>query len=163
MAAPDITLATRFNPTGTTKYYWCPSIANKLAPTRAELNGGTNLSPDLYGVSGFTVKSEAVPVPDISNRFVGQIPGRITADDSSITMYMDGAGVDARSLMPQDTAGFVVRLEGGDTAGRKMDVFPVKVMSVSKENLNAEGNAAAGLMFSYSTTSLPAQSVTIPA
>ncbi len=140
-----------------------PTIAVKTAPTRAELNAGTNLSPDLYGVSGFTVKSDAVPTPDISTRFVGQIPGRITADDSSITMYMDPTGVDARTLMPRDTAGFVVRLEGGDVAGRKLDVFPVKVQSVSKENLNAEGTTAAGLMFSYSTTSEPAESVTIPA
>jgi len=163
MPAPDITLATRYNATGTTKYYWVASISNKAAPTRGELNAGTNLSPDLYGVEGFTVQSNSVPTPDISTRFVSQITGRITADESSITMYGDTAGTDARSLMPRDTTGNVVRLEGGDVSGRKMDVFPVKVQSISKENLDAGGEAAVGLKFSFAITSEPAENVTIPA
>lgn len=163
MPAPDVTLATRFNPVGTTKYYWVPTISNKAAPSRAELNAGTNLSADLYAVEGFTVKSTSVDTPDISTLFVSQTTGRITADESSITMYLDAAGADSRTLMPRGTAGFVVRLEGGDVSGRKMDVFPVKVQSVSKANLNAGGDAAAGIMYSYAITSEPAENVTIPA
>lgn len=161
MAAPDITLATRFFPTGTTKYYWVPTIATKSAPSRAELNAGTNLSPDLAAVDGWQVESALIDTPDISTRFVSQIAGRITAPSSSITMYADAAGTDARTLMPRDTTGFIVRLDGGDVAGRKMDVFPVKVTSAPKA-LGTD-DAAGTIQFTYAITSEPAENVTIPA
>jgi hypothetical protein len=64
--------------------------------------------------------------------------------------------------MPQDTAGFIVILYGGDVAGQKMDVWPVTVASVAKQ-ISFQGDAPDTLVFSYSPTAVPASTVTIPA
>ncbi len=68
-----------------------------------------------------------IDTPDMGARFVGKIPGRISADNSSITFYGDRDGQDARTAMPRDATGYMVWLDGGDVAGRKMDVYPCTV------------------------------------
>lgn len=161
MAATPIAAETRYFNPETTKVYWCPSIANKNSPTRSELNAGTDLSSAIADVNGWMVSSEMIDVPDMGSRFVSKIPGRISANDSSITFYMDRAGVDARTVMPRDAEGFIVWLDGGDVAGRKMDVFPVTVSSHGKSR--SVGAEPARLTISYAITSEPAENVTIPA
>jgi hypothetical protein len=161
MPATSITAATRYFPTGTTSYYFCPSIASKAAPTRAEMNAGTRLDVDVNKVDGWQVTSEVIGTPDLATRFTSQIPGRITASDSSLTMYASTDGVDVRGLLPRDTAGFIVRLDAGDTAGRKMDVFPIKVTALSKDM--GTGDEAALITVMFAITSEPAENVTIPA
>lgn len=161
MAAPAITASTRYTSRGTTKIYWVVTIANYLLPTRAELNAGTDLSPQLTDSSGWSVKANQIPTPDLASRFTTSVPGEITAEDSSLTMYASKNGVDARTLMPQDTVGNIVLLYGGDTAGNKMDVWPVTVASVSKQ-ISVDGSKADTLMISYSPSNVPASSVTIP-
>jgi hypothetical protein len=161
MPATPITLATRYFPTGTTKYYWLPSCSDPDNPTRGELNAGTDLSPDLAAVSGWKTTSAQIDTPAIVARFTGKIPGRITADDSSIEMYADLAGTDARTLMPRDTAGFIARLDGGDVAARKMDIFPVTVSATPKDM--GTDDKAATITFEFSITSEPSENVAIPA
>ena len=161
MPATLITPVTRFWPTATTTYSFCPAIANKAAPTRGELNAGTNLSGDIAEVSGFTVSSDLIDVPDLGNRFVSKIPGKIQAADSSIKMYADATGVDVRTLLPRDTAGFIVRFDGGDVAGRKCDIFPIKVSALSKDM--GTGGDGATIEISLAVTSTPAENVTVPA
>lgn len=161
MAAPDIALASRYSNVGTTKVYWVPSISNKAAPTRGELNAGTNLTVDLNACDGWKTTADQIETPDMATRFTSKIPGRISADDSSLTMYMDLGGTDARSLMPVDTNGFVVWMDGGDVTGRKMDVFPVRVASHGKTR-SVEGKDAATIQIMYSITSQPAENIAIP-
>lgn len=161
MAAPAITASVRYTSRGTTKVYWVPAIASYASPTRSELNAGTDLTPQLMDSSGWAVSSEQIDTPDAANRFTSKIPGAITADDSSLTMYASKNGVDARSLMPQDATGYIVLLLGGDTTGNKMDVWPVTVASVAKQ-ISLQGSDADTLLISYSPTSVPAQNVTIP-
>ncbi len=160
MAATPIAAASRFINPGVTKVYWVVSIANKSAPTRSELNAGTDLSGELADVNGWVVSSNQVDTPDMGSRFTSKIPGRITADDSSLSVYESQTTVDARSLMPRDTTGFVVWMDGGDVAGQKMDVFPVKVSSVAKSR--STGDDPGRLTFQYSITSQPAEDVAIP-
>lgn len=162
MAAPAIPASVRYTSRGFTKIYWVPAISNISAPTRSELNVGTDLSPQLMDSSGWTVTSEQIDAPDMATRFTSKIPGSITAEDSSLTLYASKNGVDARSLMPQDTAGYIVILFGGDTAGNKMDVWPVTVASVAK-TISVQGTDPDTLVISYSPSSVPAQNVTIPA
>lgn len=162
MAATPIAASTRYINPETTVIYWCPSIATKTAPTRAELNAGTNLVGENSSSEGWNITSNQVPTPDMGNLFTGSIPGRLTAEDSSLSMYADVGGSDARTLMARNTAGFIVWLDGGDVAGRKMDVFPVRVSSVGKTR-SVEGEEAAMLTIAYSITSSPAENVTIPA
>lgn len=155
-----MTLASRYFATGTTKYVWCTSVANKLAPTRAEINAGTDVSGDIAEVNGWQVTSDLIEVPDINSRFTSKIPGRTSADDSSIKFYADPSGADARTLFPRDTTGFILRMDGGDVTGRKMDVFPVRVSSVPKEMGTGDDAATINVMFAI--TSEPAENVTIP-
>jgi hypothetical protein len=161
MAAPAISASTRYINPGTTKVYWVVSIASKSAPTRLELNAGTDLTSQLQANDGWLVTSDQVEAPDMDTRFTSTIPGRTKAEDSSLTMYADTTGTDARSLMTRDTNGFVVWLDGGDVAGRLMDVFPVRVSSVGKAR-SVDGDDPATIEFQYAITSEPAVDVTIP-
>lgn len=162
MVATAMTPAVRFFPTGTTKYLWLPAIAAAtLIPTRTEINAGTDLSVDLAEVSGWTVSSDLIDTPDINKRFTSRIPGRITAEDSSLAFYEDRVGDDVRALLPRDEEGFIVRMGGGDVPASLGDTFPVTVSSLSK----AEGtdDEAAKLTVSFAITAEPAEDWVIPA
>lgn len=162
MAATPITQSTRYINPGTSKYYFCATISSKAAPTRIELNAGTDLTREVSAIEGWMTSSEQVNTPDADTRFTSTIPGRITAEGSSITFYADNTGTDVRSLLPRDTAGFIVILDGGDVSGRKMDVFPIRVSSVGKAR-SVEGSEAATVQIQFSITSEPAENVTVPA
>ena len=162
MAATPITASARYINPATTKVYFCSTISNKNSPTRSELNAGTDLSREIQAIEGFLTASEQVETPDLDTRFTGKIPGRITAEDSSITFYADATGADARTLLPRDTTGYIVILDGGDIAARKMDVYPVKVSSVGKPR-SVEGTDAATVQIQFAITSIPAEDVAVPA
>lgn len=161
MAAPAITASTRYTARGQTKTYWVVTIANPASPTRGELNAGTDLTPQIADAKGWSVKTNMIDTPDMANRYTSTIPGVISADDSSLTMYLSKNGVDARALMPQDAVGYIVWLDGGDIAANKMDVFPVTVASHSKQR-NADGGNADTLMLSYAITSAPSTNIAVP-
>lgn len=160
MVATPITPASRFFRPGTTKVYWVVSISNIASPSRSELNAGSDLSKDIADISGWLVSGQKIDTPDLNSRFVSNIPGLTSAAESSLTFYASDTGLDVRSLMPRDTAGNIVWLDGGDTTGRKMDVFPVRVLSVGKQR--SMGAEAARLTLQYSVSSQPAEDVTIP-
>ncbi|MFJ6841344.1 hypothetical protein ACIQRE_01595 [Streptomyces griseoluteus] len=159
MVATPIAATSRYIPPGITHYYWVPSIANYQSPTRAELNAGTDLTGEISAVSGFATSSDQQDTPDLGSRFVGKIPGRITADDSSVTMYASSNSADARTLMPRDAAGFIAIFPEGDIPGQKMDIFAVKVTSVPKSR---DVENPASMTFQYAITRVPAENVTIP-
>lgn len=162
MPAPAITASTRYTSRGFTKIYWLTATTNYLSPSRAELNAGTDLSPQIMDSSGWTVSSDQIDAPDMANRFTSKIAGAISADDSSLTMYASKNGVDARTLMPRDTAGYIVILFGGDNTGAgKMDVWPVTVASVGKQ-ISVQGSDPDTLVISFSPTAPPAENVAIP-
>jgi len=160
MAAPNISPTTRFINKGVTRVLWVPSIADKTAPTRAELDAGTDLAGEIQDLDGWLVESESVETPDLGTTFTGSIPGSTSAEDSSLTMYEDLGGTDARELMPRGTSGFIVWMDGGDVAGRPMDVFPVRVGSVGK-NRTVDDDPAT-LTINFNITSEPAEDVPIP-
>jgi hypothetical protein len=163
MAATNISAATRFTSRGSTVIYWLTTIASPTtAVTRAELDAGKNLSPQIMDGSGFTVSSNQIDAPDMATRFTSKIAGSIEAEDSTLTMYASKTGVDARQLMAQDTPGYIVILYGGDVAGQKMDVWPVTVASVAKQ-ISFGGDAPDTLVFTYSPTAVPTSTLAIPA
>lgn len=159
MVATPIAATSRYIPPGTTHYYYVASISNKNAPTRPELDAGVDLTSEIADVSGFSTTSEQKETPDLGSRFVSKIPGRISADDSSITMYMSSTSSDVRTLLPRDTAGFIVAFSEGDVAGRKMDVFPIKVSAQPKKR---DIEDVATIEIQFSITSVPAENVTVP-
>ncbi|MCP2339162.1 phage tail tube protein [Actinomadura rupiterrae] len=161
MPATPITASSRYINPGTTKVYWATSIANKSAPTRAELNAAIDVTGELADNKGWMVSSDVVDAPTMDSRFTAKIPGRTDAKDSSLTFYADSTGSDARTLMPLDTNGFVIWLDGGDVTGRKCDVFPVRVASVGKER-STKGSDPATVPIEFAITAVPAQDVVIP-
>lgn len=159
MAAPNISASDRFIPEGTTDYYWVVTMANYLAPTRAELNAGTRLTPEVASSGNWGITSNAIDTPDLATTFTSQIPGKITVDGSTLDMYSDDNQADARTLMPRNAVGFIVKFPGGDITGRKMTIFPVKVGSAAEPT--SFGNPTV-LNFSYYVTRIPAENITVP-
>lgn len=159
MAPSPLTPTVRYIPPGTRKIYWVTTIATYTAPTRSELNAGIDLSAEIDQMSGFNVKSDSVETPDLSTRFTSKIPGKITSDASSVTFYASSTSSDVRTVLPRDTAGFMVILPEGDVTGQKMDVFPSKVAAATVDtNLQDPGK----VMIDFTITKVPAQNVTIP-
>lgn len=163
MPATPIAQVARYWPVGTTKWLFATSVANYLSPgpTRAEINAATDISGEVAEVSGFTVTSNQIDTPDVNSRFRSKIPGPIEAEDSSLVIYADPSGADARALFPRDTVGYVIRMDGGDVAGRKMSTFPVKVASQNK--LMGTDEEAARIEIAFTITRIPAEDLTIPA
>lgn len=162
MVATPIAAVNRYWPVGTTKWVWVPTIANYLvAITRGEINAGTDLSGEIADLDGWTVSSNQIDTPDVNSRFRSKIPGPIEAEDSSLTIYADPSGTDVRSLLPRDTSGYVVRMDGGDVAGRKCSIFPVKVASQNK--LMGTDEEAGRIEIAFTITRIPAEDLTIPA
>ncbi|MFD6684179.1 phage tail tube protein [Micromonospora parva] len=160
MPATPIASAVRYYRRGLSKVSWVPTIANKAAPTRAELNAGTELSVEVGAVEGWQIVSAVVETPSLGSKFDAKIDGAISADDSSLTLYASQTGTDVRDLLSRGTNGYVVWMDEGDTPGRKMDVFPVRVLSQGKIR-NLED--AAQVQVGFAVTSEPAENVTIPA
>lgn len=162
MPATPIAAVNRYWPVGTTKWLFVATIANYLtAVTRAEINAGTDLSGEVADINGWSVTSNQIDTPDVNSRFRSKIPGAIEAEDSSLTFYADPSGSDARTLLPRDAVGYIIRMDGGDVAGRKMSVFPVKVASQNK--MMSMDEEAGRIEINFTITRVPAEDLTIPA
>lgn len=159
MPATPLNPAERFSALQGLEIIFVPTIANTASPTRVEINAGTDLTTEIVEWEGFTTVTETIATPDLT-RFVGSIGGRITAEDSSITLYADRGGDDARTILARDTIGYLLWMDSGDTATEKMDIFPVQVNSLTK--VRSTENATV-LRVSVSMTRIPVEDVTIPA
>ncbi|MFI7394012.1 phage tail tube protein [Streptomyces tendae] len=160
MVATPIQASTRYYRRGITKVLWVPTIANKQAPTRAELDAGTALDVEVGAMSGWQTTSGTVPTPALGSRFTPVVGGEITASDSSLTFYASKTGDDVRTLLTRETPGFVVWMDEGDVPAQPMDVYPVTVTAQTKIR---ELDQAAMIMCSFAITSEPAENVDIPA
>lgn len=161
MAATPITQATRYFAAGISKCYFVSTIADYSAPTRAELDAGTDLSPEIAAIEGWMVTGSAIDTPDLATRYTGNIPGRTSSEESNITFYASQDGVDVRAELPRDTSGFIVWMDGGDVDGNFMDVFPIRVMSNTQQR--SIEDEAARRQVAFSIPREPAEGVAIPA
>lgn len=159
MAATPLPSTTRYFDVNTTRVYWVEEIADKTAPTRQELDAGVDLSGEIADFSGFTVTAEEIETPDMNSLFTSRIGGRTSAEDSSLTLYGDINGQDVTEVMARGDNGFVVWLDGGDVPGNKMDVYPVRVRSISRQRSLSE---ASRVLVEFSVTSEPAEGVAVP-
>jgi hypothetical protein len=139
--------------------YWVPTIANYNAPTRAELNAGTDLSGEIETMTGWSLAGATVDVPDMGSRFTSQVPGRLTSAQNDITAYMSQNSNDIRTLLPRDTNGFIVCLWEGDVSTQKMDVFPVRVITQANDTTVEDPGKTT---ISFAITKIPAILITIP-
>ncbi|WP_395109782.1 hypothetical protein [Actinomadura sp. SCN-SB] len=160
MAASSISASTRYINKGVTKFLWVESISSLSAPTREELDAGTDLSNEIQEIEGWVVESASVETPDLGSTFTGSIPGSTSAEDSSITMYADLGGTDVRDVISRGDNGYMVIMDGGDIAGRTMDVFPARVGSLGK-NRSVDDDPAT-ITISFYITDEPVEDLAIP-
>ncbi|MCW7941696.1 hypothetical protein AAW14_06545 [Streptomyces hygroscopicus] len=168
MAGTPLTATKRYIRPGVTQILWVPSggISNIKAPTRAELDAGTDLTGDVADYAGFELASDFVDTPDLGSRFISQITGQIKPPNSQITFWADDASADVRTLLPQNTTGYIVVFPEGDgkapgatVKGTLMDVWPVKVGS---EAMTGKATDPGQRIVAFATTDEPAINVTIP-
>lgn len=161
MPPTPLTATLRYIPPGVRRLYWLTTIASyTTAVTRAEINAGIDLTNEIASITGFTVTSASTDTPDLSTRFSAKIPGRITADDSSISFYASSTSADVRTVLPRDTVGFVVLLPEGDVPTQKMDVWPAKVSSAVVDTTMED---PAQINIQFTITKIPALNLVIPA
>lgn len=148
------TPATRYFQPGKTKVIIAPTYA-----TQANIAAGSDVSIDVAVINGFTTTTADLPTPNIGEAFTSSIPGRKTADQSSIDFYADADGDDIRTVLTvgQDTN--VLFLADGTAAGSAMDVFPVRVGSTS---LVRDFEAIPVVRVSFSITAEPIEGSTYP-
>ncbi|MEV6791245.1 hypothetical protein AB0M87_04420 [Streptomyces sp. NPDC051320] len=160
MSATPITAAVRYYRRGVSKVQWVPTIGDKSAPTRAELDAGTELSPETGAVNGWQITSNTQDAPALGTTFNAKVFSTTEVGDSSLTIYVSKTGTDVRTLLIRGTTGFIVWMDEGDVAGSLMDVFPVQVMSQAKtRDIDALGQVEV----QFSIPSEPAENVVIPA
>ena len=163
MPTPKLRTSARFTSLGTTVVLWLPSVAAaNLTPTRTEMDNGLDLTEEINDWSGWSLARADIPTPDLASEFEGSIPGKMTSEQSSLTLYADETGDDVRADITMDQSGHVMLCYGGDVPGNKADVFPVKVKSMPKLP-SVNGEAADKIQVQFSITRRPALDVTIPA
>ncbi len=107
----------RFFRRGRTRVYWVPTIASAtLVPTTAEVTAGTNLTPSIAGMEGFSFQNSPIPTPDLASTFTTNIPGEDTADNPQLTFYEDTATNTLQTTVAKGTEGYIAIFYAG-TAG----------------------------------------------
>jgi hypothetical protein len=164
MALPTATPVEKYSRRGVSIFLWLEKIADTdtLIPTRAELEGGLNLSAAIAGISGFTLENQPIETPDMADDFDGSIPGSDKAEDSSFTFYEDRVTAEIETALAKGKVGNVVILRKGDIPGNKsLDTFPARVGSQSPAYTT--DNEAAKFETKFTITRRPAQSLPVPA
>lgn len=161
----------RYTPDELETWHFVPTITNKAAPTVAQINAGEEITGGIISVSGFKYTGTKVETPDLKTRFNSSVPGRYSAEDSSIQFYDGDEETDIeliiKDLLPDDTAGFIVRIPPRDgepqdiAAGTVCAVWPVKVMSNTDDP--PEAGAVAKYTVDFSIPSKPEKQAVIAA
>lgn len=161
MPATNIVASDRYFARGKTRIIACPLVSVLTAPTRAEINAGTDLTPEVAAIAGWQVSSAQIDTPDLGTVFTSTIPGSTSIGDSSVDMYADDNGADVRGVLPRGTVTVILIMYGGDIVGAKMDAFRTRVRSVAKPL--SVGDDAGIVQVQFSITATPAENVTVPA
>lgn len=158
----------RFFDRKTSKIVFMPSVASKTAPTRAEINAGTVLATpgsaateSISDVGGWISRNNPIAATDLNSDFDKQEPGTFSADASSLTFYADLTGTSIRSTQAEGTVGYMGLMWAGDVAGRRMQVWPVRV--AADNDLPSLGNELHRFEIQYAPFDAPAKNVVIPA
>lgn len=154
----------RFANYDTSVVLFVPTIANAgLAATRAELTAGTDLTGEISDVSGWNVEGATIDAPDLKSEFVGKVPGRTSAPDSSLTFYASENGTDVRQVLPYKTTGYIVTMPGGDVPSTgKMNVYPIRVTNPGVPSIST-GDELSKINIGFAITREPKLDLAIPA
>jgi len=110
MPATPLTPTLRYLPAGVRKYNWLTAVASTTAPTRAEINAGTDLTGEIAAVNGFEIVTPVIDVTAFGDLFSVQVPGiPVASDPCEIVFYASSSSADVRTVLPAGTAGFLLR------------------------------------------------------
>lgn len=160
MPATPITTTNRFWRPAVSASLFLPTVANINAPTRSEINAGTDLSGEVASMGAWRIASAFLDAPDLGHAFISQVVAQTTIEGAEIGFYESSNGVDVRNLLPRGTTGFHVLMYGGDVAGRKMNVYKITVGATSPA---VTLNEVAQIPVMFAVTAQPAENVSIPA
>jgi hypothetical protein len=137
-----------------------PAVANPAAPSGAEISAGTVLTAAISAISGFQLSNSPIPVPDLATVFTAQINGEDTVADSTLTLNDDDTTTAIRTALAKGTSGFILLQPYGATAGKRCEVWPVKVTGYNDEwsvdNTNAKS------VVGFAITGVPTQNAVNP-
>ena len=145
---------------GVTRFVFCPLVANRKAPTRAEIAAGTRLT-GITAVNGCQITRSFVDTPDLDDAFTSNIPGERKAGESSLP-FKDkrSANANIRSVLAEDTPGVMVYMPYGDVPGQRCEAWPVVSGGVNDQ---IDMNSFAAFQVSFATPEPPEQNAVVPA
>lgn len=146
---------------GKSRLMFAPAVANKAAPTRAEITAATQLSIDLRTINGMTVETSRVTRPNLAELFTPTRKGEKTTEATSLVMYDNDTTHTVRDVLAEDTEGFLIYMPYGDVPAERCEVWPV-VITGNNDDLTIE-NELARYIVSIGVTSTPEQDAVIPA
>lgn len=131
---PVITKSKRFVPRGVNKIIFIPTVAGNTdgvpTPTKAEIDGGTDLTSEVFSMDGFSTSTSFVESSDVGSLFKGKLPAGAEAADSSITFNASDDGADVRTVLNELQRGYLLIGLAGTAAGKKAEVYEVVVGSI---------------------------------
>lgn len=155
-----MTEAGRFFRRGKTKVFFVPTLASKTAPTAVQINAGTNLTPGIASLEGFTFDNSPIPTPDMDSTFTTSIPGEDTAADSRLNFYerTPTTGNPNQAALAKGTTGNIVIFWGGiagasPAASDKCEVWPIQSTGYRREY--TVGNDPARWSVGFTPTDTP--------
>lgn len=153
----------RFIRRGITKIFFLKTVADPAkGPTRQEIQAGKDITCWPSEISGFTTSSNSVDVPDLCSKFPKKIPGAMSMDDSSMTMYEDLDSEEIETLFPENEEGYIYFMPKGDKPTSKSgELWKVQVASTSRNYTVGEDPAT--LVVNFTVTEAPIKGLAIPA
>lgn len=146
---------------GVSRIHFLPTVSNTSAPSRAEINAGTNLTSVVNAISGFQLSNSPIPVPNLQDVFTPQINGEDTVSDSTLTFNDDNVSTTVRSALAKGTAGYILLMPYGDVPTRRCEVWPV--VSTGFNDEWSVDNTPAKAVAGFAVTATPTQNAVVPA
>lgn len=117
--------------------YVVDTIADITAPTRAELDAGTNINLHLdkdNGLQGFELTHNTVTGTSLGDGIGYSLSDGDSYGTASLTCHQDktGAAADVRSVLTEGDSTHIVIFDSKDTSGLNCDVFSVTVRPITK-------------------------------
>lgn len=154
---------------GVSSAIFVPTLASQSAPTVAEIGAGTDLSAAVNSITGFTTQTSRISEPVLKYKQNPQTDGEQTFGDAAMKL-MEGDGVAgpdeaalaaAYTALADDATGYIILAPGATTAGKKVEVWPVKVGANNRDwsldNTYAKYDAA------FAITGTPSKNATVAA
>ncbi len=154
----------RFMRKGKMRVFFAISVTDIQAPTAAEVIAGDELTSQIGEMNGFTFKNSPIQTPDMDTKFVSQVPGEDSTDDSSLVFYeLDGANA-IKDALEKDTDGFIIIFPQGTATATPAvadlcEVWPVTISSNSRRY--SSGNEAGMYEVAFACTLEPAVDVLV--